>query len=56
MNSRSRSHARVFDHYAHLGGAAFGALYYAYGDEFWTLMKEMYRKIVGPYHTEVRTD
>ena len=23
------------DHYAHLGGAAFGALYYAYGMQTW---------------------
>ncbi|KAI9457180.1 hypothetical protein HD554DRAFT_2143408 [Boletus coccyginus] len=46
---------KLFDHYAHLGGAAFGVLYYAHGEEFWTFMKEMYRKIVGPFHTEVRT-
>ncbi|KAN0088917.1 hypothetical protein V8E55_005974 [Tylopilus felleus] len=46
---------KLFDHYAHLGGAAFGALYYAYGDEVWTLMKDLYRKIVGSYRTEVRT-
>ncbi|KAF8127362.1 hypothetical protein EV363DRAFT_1515011, partial [Boletus edulis] len=45
---------KLFDHYAHLGGATFGALYYACGDEFWTFMKVVYRKIVG--HTEVRTE
>ncbi|KAI0057211.1 rhomboid-domain-containing protein [Artomyces pyxidatus] len=26
---------RLFDHYAHLGGAAFGGLYYAYGMDWW---------------------
>ncbi|KAJ3526935.1 hypothetical protein NM688_g8194 [Phlebia brevispora] len=26
---------RLFDHYAHLGGAAFGALYYLYGPKIW---------------------
>lgn len=26
---------RIMDHYAHLGGAAFGALYYAYGMQAW---------------------
>ncbi|TFY61182.1 hypothetical protein EVG20_g7146 [Dentipellis fragilis] len=26
---------KLFDHYAHLGGAAFGALYWTYGAEFW---------------------
>ncbi|KAH9928792.1 hypothetical protein B0H21DRAFT_762376 [Amylocystis lapponica] len=26
---------RMFDHVAHLGGAAFGALYYAYGPRMW---------------------
>ncbi|KAF8547476.1 hypothetical protein OG21DRAFT_1527129 [Imleria badia] len=47
---------RLFDHYAHLGGAAFGVLYYEYGDEFWTFMKQVYRKIVGPHHTETTID
>lgn len=27
---------RFFDHFAHLGGAAFGVAYYAYGPTFWT--------------------
>ncbi|KAG9318935.1 hypothetical protein JVU11DRAFT_1049 [Chiua virens] len=43
---------RLFDHYAHLGGATFGVLYHVYGDEFWTSMKQLYRKIIGPYQVE----
>ncbi|KAH0836348.1 hypothetical protein J3R83DRAFT_7901 [Lanmaoa asiatica] len=38
---------KLFDHYAHLGGAAFGTLYYAYGNEVWTFMKKLYRTITG---------
>jgi rhomboid-like protein len=34
---------KVFDHYAHLGGAAFGALYYNYGAEFWERMRRATR-------------
>lgn len=30
---------KMFDHVAHLGGAAFGVLYYAYGKEFWTWLR-----------------
>lgn len=30
---------RFFDHYAHLGGAAFGALYYMYGMRAWDAMR-----------------
>jgi len=30
---------RFFDHYAHLGGAAFGALYYMYGMRVWDAMR-----------------
>jgi len=30
---------RFFDHYAHLGGAAFGALYYTYGMRVWDSMR-----------------
>ncbi|KAI0280066.1 hypothetical protein BC826DRAFT_1077503 [Russula brevipes] len=30
---------RFFDHYAHLGGAAFGALYYTYGMRMWDAMR-----------------
>jgi hypothetical protein len=34
-----QSFNRMFDHVAHLGGAAFGVLYYAYGKEFWTWLR-----------------
>ncbi|KAI0918047.1 hypothetical protein AcW1_007026 [Taiwanofungus camphoratus] len=30
---------RVFDHYAHLGGAVFGILYYAYGPQVWEFFR-----------------
>ena len=30
---------RVIDHWAHLGGAAFGAAYWAFGPEMWTRLK-----------------
>jgi hypothetical protein len=30
---------RFFDHYAHLGGAVFGALYYTYGMRMWDAMR-----------------
>ena len=30
---------RFFDHYAHLGGAVFGALYYTYGMRVWDAMR-----------------
>ncbi|KAL0066079.1 hypothetical protein AAF712_006910 [Marasmius tenuissimus] len=30
---------RVIDHWAHLGGAAFGALYWAYGPKLWARMR-----------------
>ncbi|KAJ7449685.1 hypothetical protein FB451DRAFT_1102665 [Mycena latifolia] len=30
---------RFFDHFAHLGGAAFGALYYVYGPSFWNWLR-----------------
>lgn len=32
---------RFFDHYAHLGGAAFGALYYLYGPRIWDTVRLM---------------
>lgn len=32
---------RLFDHYAHLGGAAFGAMYYYYGLEWWSTVKRV---------------
>ncbi|KAG8214980.1 hypothetical protein J3R82DRAFT_8383 [Butyriboletus roseoflavus] len=49
---------KLFDHYAHLGGAAFGVLYYVHGNELWIHMKELYRKIAGPHHipSEERTE
>jgi len=31
----------LFDHYAHLGGATFGALYYMYGEEVWEWFRRM---------------
>ncbi|KXN81555.1 Serine/threonine-protein kinase sax-1 [Leucoagaricus sp. SymC.cos] len=31
---------RVFDHWAHLGGAAFGAAYYAYGPSIWQSFRQ----------------
>jgi rhomboid-like protein len=31
---------RMFDHYAHLGGAAFGALYWKYGPVAWDYVRE----------------
>lgn len=37
---------RVFDHYAHLGGAAFGAVYYAYGPAWWDMMRVRHAKPV----------
>jgi len=30
---------RMFDHYAHVGGAAFGAFYYAYGSAWWDSLR-----------------
>lgn len=29
----------MFDHYAHVGGAAFGAFYYAYGSAWWDSLR-----------------
>lgn len=29
----------MFDHWAHLGGAAFGAFYFAYGPQFWAWLR-----------------
>ena len=39
---------RFFDHYAHLGGAAFGALYYMYGMQGWDAMRVHALKSEGP--------
>ncbi|KAF5383564.1 hypothetical protein D9615_003761 [Tricholomella constricta] len=33
---------RYFDHWAHLGGAAFGVAYYAYGPAFWTNLRRTF--------------
>ncbi|OBZ66849.1 Rho GTPase-activating protein 23 [Grifola frondosa] len=40
LPSLGASGAVVFDHWAHLGGAAFGALYYAYGPQMWDRLRE----------------
>lgn len=32
---------KLFDHYAHLGGAAFGALYYYYGTSWWNFQRRL---------------
>lgn len=34
---------RIFDHAAHLGGAAFGYLYYYYGNDLWEACKAYIR-------------
>jgi rhomboid-like protein len=31
----------LFDHWAHLGGAAFGAFYYAYGPRIWDFLRSL---------------
>lgn len=31
---------RLFDHWAHLGGAAFGAFYYYYGPSQWSKIRK----------------
>ncbi|KAG6832660.1 hypothetical protein H0H87_000842 [Tephrocybe sp. NHM501043] len=33
---------RMFDHWAHLGGAAFGAAYYCYGPAFWQNLRRTF--------------
>lgn len=38
----------MFDHYAHLGGAAFGAMYYMYGPEWWTFLRSQYQQRQSP--------
>lgn len=30
---------RMFDHWAHLGGAAFGAIYWKYGPSIWDALR-----------------
>jgi len=39
---------RMFDHYAHLGGAAFGAIYYMYGPQWWTFLRSEYQQRQPP--------
>ncbi|KAG2346696.1 hypothetical protein BDR05DRAFT_958846 [Suillus weaverae] len=39
---------RMFDHYAHLGGAAFGAIYYMYGPQWWAFMRGEYQQLHSP--------
>jgi membrane associated rhomboid family serine protease len=36
----------LFDHWAHLGGAAFGVLYYYYGPAFWDFMRSLDAEMV----------
>jgi len=31
---------RLFDHWAHLGGAAFGIFYYFYGPHYWRRLRQ----------------
>ncbi|THH11871.1 hypothetical protein EW146_g7905 [Bondarzewia mesenterica] len=38
---------RLFDHFAHLGGAAFGAAYYAYGMRFWDDLRVMFANMLA---------
>jgi len=35
----------MFDHWAHLGGAAFGVLYYNYGPTYWQKLRADTTKI-----------
>ena len=35
---------QIFDHTAHLGGAAFGWLYFHYGNEVWEMCKARIRE------------
>ncbi|KAL5536889.1 hypothetical protein ACEPAF_712 [Sanghuangporus sanghuang] len=35
---------RMFDHWAHLSGAAFGVLYYRYGSDFWNWLRASYAR------------
>ncbi|KAL5513208.1 hypothetical protein ACEPAH_3606 [Sanghuangporus vaninii] len=37
---------RMFDHWAHLSGAAFGVLYYRYGPDFWNWLRASYARRV----------
>lgn len=35
----------MFDHWAHLGGAAFGAVYFKYGPDLWNNMRAQFAQI-----------
>ncbi|KAG6852927.1 hypothetical protein C0991_008072 [Blastosporella zonata] len=39
---------RYFDHWAHLGGAAFGAAYYCYGPAFWQNLRRTFDTTTTP--------
>ncbi|KAF7794403.1 hypothetical protein EIP86_005537 [Pleurotus ostreatoroseus] len=39
---------KIFDHYAHLGGAAFGAWYYSYGPGIWNACRLLDMPISKP--------
>lgn len=41
---------RIFDHAGHLGGAAFGYIYFLYGNQIWEACKNQIRQ------AEVKTD
>ena len=40
---------RIFDHAAHLGGAAFGYFYYFYGNDIWEACKAYIRAARSKY-------
>ncbi|EJD07585.1 uncharacterized protein FOMMEDRAFT_73021 [Fomitiporia mediterranea MF3/22] len=39
---------RLFDHWAHLGGAGFGVLYYMYGPDIWNALRVIHRRRIQP--------
>ncbi|KAI0351368.1 rhomboid-domain-containing protein [Trametes cingulata] len=41
---------KMFDHYAHLGGAAFGAFWYAYGAKIWYTLREWDLPVAHYFH------
>lgn len=46
---------RLFDHYAHLGGAAFGALYWRYGAHWWDNLRVSTNKSSSSSSTSTST-
>lgn len=40
----------MFDHYAHLGGAAFGAFWFAYGAQIWFAVREWNLPVAYFFH------